>query len=214
MNKQLKVYIVGHDWCDITHFLLFDFVKVNNIEEADIVMFTGGEDINPALYGDVPHPTTHFSNRDDAEVAAYKHVLNTSKPLFIGGCRGAQLLTALNGGKLIQHVVNHSGCGSHDITTVDNQVMSITSCHHQMMYPYDLPSEDYQLLAWSTKNLSPVYYTGQGLLKVTEDFKEPEIVYYPKTRSLCIQGHPEWMRTNQPAIHYINKLILDYIHEN
>ena len=68
MRKPIKVYVVGYDWCNITSFLLFDFEKVDNIKEADIVMFTGGEDINPALYGDVPHPTTHFSNRDDMEV--------------------------------------------------------------------------------------------------------------------------------------------------
>lgn len=98
MRKPIKVYVVGYDWCNITSFLLFDFEKVDNIKEADIVMFTGGEDINPALYGDVPHPTTHFTNRDDMEVLAFKDA--PKEALLIGGCRGAQLLTALSGGKL------------------------------------------------------------------------------------------------------------------
>lgn len=210
MKKTIKVYVVGHDWCNITNFLLFDFEKVDNINEADIVMFTGGEDINPKLYGDVKHPTTHYTDRDDMEVAAFHTAPKNA--LLIGGCRGAQLLTALSGGKLFQHVNGHSGgTGGHDITTTDDRTMRITSCHHQMMNPYNLPKEDYELLAWSTINLSSVYHIGTGLAEVPEHFKEPEIVYYPKTRALCIQGHPEWMPKDQPVIAYINELIQKYL---
>lgn len=206
MNFHPKVFIVGSDWCNITSFLLFDFEKTNNIKEADIVMFTGGEDINPSLYGDIPHPTTHFTSRDIKEVEAFNNAPKTA--LLIGGCRGAQLLTALSGGKLFQHVTGHGGgSGGHEITTSDNRKFRITSCHHQMMNPYGLPKEDYNLLAWSTVKLSPVYYTGQGKAEVPADFKEPEIIYYPKTRSLCIQGHPEWMPKDAPVIPYINELI-------
>lgn len=210
MKKKLKVYVVGPDWCNITKFLLFDFEKVDSIKEADIVMFTGGEDISPALYGDEEHSTTHFSpRRDEYEVAAFEAAPKNA--LLIGGCRGAQLLTALSGGKLFQHVTGHSGCGKHDITTSDGRKMAVTSCHHQMMDPYDLPIEDYNLLAWSSENRSPVYHTGTKALTFGADFKEPEIVYYPKTRSLCIQGHPEWMEREQPVIGYINELIKQFI---
>lgn len=210
MRKPIKVYVVGYDWCNITSFLLFDFEKVDNIKEADIVMFTGGEDINPALYGDVPHPTTHFTNRDDMEVLAFKDA--PKEALLIGGCRGAQLLTALSGGKLFQHVTGHGGgTGGHNITTSDNRTVRITSCHHQMMNPYDLLEEDYELLAWSTVNLSSAYCIGAGPVEVSQNFKEPEIVYYPKTRALCIQGHPEWMPKDQPVIAYINELIEKYL---
>lgn len=210
MKKIPKVYVVGHDWCNITSFLLFEFTRTQDIKEADIVMFTGGEDINPSLYGDIKHPTTHFTDRDDYEVAAFKAAPKDA--LLIGGCRGAQLLTALSGGKLFQHVLNHGGgTGGHDITSSDGHVMRITSCHHQMMNPYNLPEGDYEILAWSSKKLSPVYFTGTGEAKVPGNFVEPEIVYYPKTRSLCIQGHPEWMPKDQPVIAYINKLINQYL---
>ena len=110
MNKKLKVFVVGPDWCNITSFLLFDFELVKNISDADIIMFTGGEDISPSLYNDKIHGTTHFSPRRDAfEVEMFN--LAPKKALLIGGCRGAQLLTALSGGRLIQHCINHSGKG-------------------------------------------------------------------------------------------------------
>lgn len=213
MNKKLKVFVVGPDWCNITSFLLFDFELVKNISDADIIMFTGGEDISPSLYNDKIHGTTHFSPRRDAfEVEMFN--LAPKKALLIGGCRGAQLLTALSGGRLIQHCINHSGKGGHDIKTSSGEVFDITSCHHQMMYPYEMDPKDYDLIAWSETNLSPVYYTGEGALEVSKDFKEPEIVYYPKTNSLCIQGHPEWMPKDKPVINFINKLILNYVNKD
>lgn len=213
MNKKLKVFIVGPDWCNITSFLLFDFELVQNISDADIVMFTGGADISPSLYNDKVHETTHFSEqRDKFEVEMFKQAPKNA--LLIGGCRGAQLLTALSGGKLIQHCVNHCGKGGHNVKTTSGEVFEVTSCHHQMMYPYEMNPEDYDLIAWSETKLSPVYYTGNGLLKVPDDFKEPEIVYYPKTNSLCIQGHPEWMPKDKPIIKFINDLIEKYIYEN
>lgn len=183
MNFHPKVFIVGSDWCNITSFLLFDFEKTNNIKEADIVMFTGGEDINPSLYGDIPHPTTHFTSRDIKEVEAFNNAPKTA--LLIGGCRGAQLLTALSGGKLFQHVTGHGGgSGGHEITTSDNRKFRITSCHHQMMNPYGLPKEDYNLLAWSTVNLVLCIIQDRERLKSLQTSKNlksyitPKLVHY------------------------------------
>jgi len=34
-----------------------------------------------------------------------------------------------------------------------------------------------------------------------------EVVYYPKTKSLCIQPHPEWMKQDSPFVQWINKFI-------
>lgn len=212
MKKIYNVYIVGADWCHITNFLTFgEFRIVKNIKDADIVMYTGGADINPALYSEKVHPTTsYYSSRDDMEVEAFKQIPKGA--LIIGVCRGAQLLTALNGGKLIQHVTNHTG-GSHDITTIEGEVMSVTSCHHQMMWLKDLPEDSYELLAWSTEPRSTIYCMGEGPIKVPDDFKEPEIVYYPNINALCIQGHPEWMNKNQPTVQYVNKLISKYLND-
>ena len=205
-----KVYVVGVDWCNITSFLKFPIKIIQDISQADIVMFTGGADINPKLYGEKAISQTYYSDtRDQIELQAFKDCPDTA--LKIGGCRGAQLLTALSGGRLIQHVTGHSG-GTHLITDSDtNQEFIITSCHHQMMYPYDMPSDQYKLLAWSTTNRSTYYLTEKGALNIDKSFKEPEIVYYSGTNSFCIQGHPEWMSKESSTIEYINNLIKCYL---
>lgn len=171
----------------------FDWVRnvtpVDTPEKADIIIFSGGADINPALYGCEKHATTYFNEyRDHLEVNCYRNL--SPNQVAIGLCRGAQLLTALNGGKLIQNVTGHVGC-THSITNGEDR-FNIKSIHHQMMYPFDMDKKDYELLFWSTRQLS-TKYEGDGIL-VPE--KEPEVVLYHTENSpvcLAIQGHPEMM---------------------
>lgn len=173
----------------------FDWIKnvtpVNSPELADIIVFSGGADINPALYGCEKHSSTHFINyRDELEVSCFNSL--SPNQVVVGLCRGAQLVTALNGGKLIQNVSGHCGC-EHLITNgVDS--FKIKSIHHQMMYPFDMDKKEYDLLYWSNKKLSKIY-EGDG---IQEPIKEPEVVLYHTENSpvcLAIQGHPEMMRS-------------------
>lgn len=171
----------------------FDWIKdvtpVDSVEKADIVVFSGGADINPELYGCKRHDSTWFSEQRDAlEVNCYKKL--SKNQTVIGICRGAQLITALNGGKLIQDVSGHTN-GPHTVTNNDIK-FKIESIHHQMMYPFDMNKKDYTLLYWAAKRLSD-HYEGDGIN--TPPF-EPEVVLYHKTdcpTGLAIQGHPEMM---------------------
>lgn len=172
----------------------FDWINnvtpVDSPEKADIVVFSGGADINPKLYGCEKHKSTYFNDeRDFIETSCYNKL--SPNQVVIGICRGAQLITALNGGKLIQNVSGHCG-GDHYITNGSDKVL-ITSLHHQMMYPFDMDKKDYDLLYWSVKKLSRVY-EGDG---ISEPEREPEVVLYHKNNAplgLAIQGHPEMMR--------------------
>ena len=59
--------------------------------QADIVLFTGGEDVDPSLYGCEKHPTTYSNiNRDLEEKAIFEKV----KPhqLCLGICRGLRIV--------------------------------------------------------------------------------------------------------------------------
>lgn len=171
----------------------FDWVNnveaVDSPEKADIIVFSGGADINPALYGCAKHNSTYYNEmRDALEVNCFNKL--SPNQLVLGYCRGAQLVTALNGGKLIQDVTGHN-CGPHMIS---NKTLKfrIASIHHQMMYPFDMNKEDYDLLFWSTKPLSK-HYLGDS---IQEPPCEPEVVLYHKKNlptCLAIQGHPEMM---------------------
>ena len=80
-----KIFVVGSA-LNYAGFIN-DNLLVDNIEDADIVMFTGGEDVDPSVYGCKKHPTTYSNiSRDKEEIAQFKQI----KPhqLVVGVCRG------------------------------------------------------------------------------------------------------------------------------
>lgn len=201
-----KIFVVGSaiNYADF----ITDSKLTFDMNEADIILFTGGEDVSPSLYKTRPHPSTYCNKeRDKAEVAVFKKI----KPnqLALGVCRGSQLLCIMNGGKLVQNCYNHAIRGTHGIT--DGKVeYEITSTHHQMQYPYNLEDQDYDVLFRSSDFRSRGYEGGNINPEVIIAKGEPEIVLYHKEnmpKCLAIQGHPEYMRPNAPVVEMINNLI-------
>lgn len=208
-----KVYVVG----EAKHYASFitNIKLVDDITKADIVIFTGGEDVDPSLYGEEKHYTTYSNlERDLYEKGEFERI----KPnqLVIGICRGSQFLCVMNGGKLIQNVHGHALYHTHSIIGSDNIEYEITSTHHQMQYPYEMPYNDYDILYWSTYKQSDVY-EGSGIDEdVMYEEVEPEIVLYHKENTpkcLAIQGHPEYMRKDAPIVKMLNTLINNLLKE-
>ena len=69
------------------------------------LLLTGGTDVNPALYGEAPHPETQPSDdqRDALEIRLLKQALEMNLPV-LAICRGLQLFNVVHGGTLIQHL--------------------------------------------------------------------------------------------------------------
>lgn len=186
-----------------------DSILTSDMGEADIILFTGGEDVDPALYNERPHPATICNKkRDKAEMSVFKKIKPTQ--LALGICRGSQFLCVMNGGKLVQDCYNHSMWGTHGITNGEVEY-EITSTHHQMQYPYNLNDKDYDVLFKSSELRSPLHYAGDSINTDTiMSNGEPEIVLYHKEgkpKCLAIQGHPEYMRPNAPVVEMLNILI-------
>ena len=183
-------------------------------DERGFLVLWGGADISPTIYGAKRNPHTYaheaMSLRDRLEVNLAREAMSRGM-LIVGVCRGAQLMCALSGGKLVQHVSGHSS--SHDMETEDGLIMDTSSLHHQMMYPWNV---DHELIAWSSPPLSS-YHQGET---VDEDLVapvergglpvEPEIVFFPETNALAIQGHPEYRNPDTPFVKYCNQLIKEY----
>jgi gamma-glutamyl-gamma-aminobutyrate hydrolase PuuD len=209
-----KVYVVGN----AKHYA--DFITgvklVEDIEKADIVLFTGGEDVDPSLYGCKKHPTTFSNIQRDLEE---KEIFEKVKPnqLCLGVCRGSQWLCVMNGGKLVQNVHNHAMFGTHGIISEDGMVYEITSTHHQMQYPYNLNTDYYNVLYTSYSNTSYVYEGDAINPDKIVMLGEPEIVLYQKPempKCLAIQGHPEYMRKDAPVVKMLNNLINNLLKNN
>lgn len=78
------------------------------IEGVDAVVLTGGEDVDPGLYGHPPGPRTRPAppSRDASEMAACRAALEIGRPL-LAVCRGMQVLNVALGGTLVQDVEGH-----------------------------------------------------------------------------------------------------------
>lgn len=190
------------------------FANKQNVHEmgfkgVDAVVFWGGADIHPSYYNEGKNVHSQAGNapsrRDIFEWKAMQYCKLHNIPM-IGVCRGAQLMTAFVGGKLIQHVNGHHQ--PHMITTEDGEFFTSTSCHHQMMYPFDV---EHHMLAWSSTKESSLYLNGTNTdILAMNSHLEPEIVYYPQIAGLAIQGHPEWAVTSTFS-DYCNSMITDLI---
>ncbi|MDQ7907315.1 gamma-glutamyl-gamma-aminobutyrate hydrolase family protein [Phytohabitans sp. ZYX-F-186] len=82
------------------------------LDGLDGIMFTGGSDVDPALYGEPPHPATKVKpQRDTAELLLLRAAVEADLPV-LGVCRGMQLMAVAYGGRLHQHlpeVLGHEG---------------------------------------------------------------------------------------------------------
>jgi putative glutamine amidotransferase len=207
--KDKKIYVVGGaieyaKWIN-------NYTLVDSLEDANIVLFTGGEDVDPSIYGCEKHRTTCSNiNRDLYEKEIFEKVRKDQ--LCIGICRGSQFLCAINGGILVQDVNNHAMFGTHRIINMNNDMdrYEITSTHHQMQYPFYLKkNKDYRILYYAARR--GTYYDGD---KIDIIPCEPEIVLYTvegNPKCLAIQGHPEFMRKEAPVISMLNNLIDKYL---
>src|SRR3954453_1887152 len=84
------------------------------LDLLDGLILAGGAGIDPATYGEAPHPATKgtWPERDEFEVALARRALERDIPL-LGICRGMQLMNVARGGTLIQHLPDDVGHEDH-----------------------------------------------------------------------------------------------------
>lgn len=163
----------------------------------------GGVDINPQYYNQQRNPFTQTPNRarDAAEFLETRKYMEAGLPI-IGVCRGAQLLCIAHGGQLWQDSEGHDR--NHDLVTVDGIIHDAPAAHHQIMDLRKIPAEDYEILA-AAPFFTKVYGERIADQEVLEE--SPEVVWFPKTKCLAIQPHPEWTQPGDGFLLWINKVI-------
>lgn len=173
-------------------------------DRLDGWLLSGGGDIDPACYGETPHPasTEISADRDQMELALARRAVDADKAL-LSICRGIQVFNVALGGTLVQHIpaqipgaLQHNFDGTqvardhiaHPVRiaagTRLGEVMGVdqagvNSWHHQ-----------------SLKQIAPG-------LKVTALSPDGviEAVELPGHRfALGVQWHPEWLYDRQPEM--------------
>lgn len=222
-----SVYIQGPGGAPYERmFASMGIIRAKTIEEASFVCFTGGEDVDPDLYGEKALRSTHFNTlRDDFDNAAYARAKDDAslggKPC-VGVCRGGQFLNVMNGGKLWQDVDRHTN--SHTIWDPHIQKeFFVSSTHHQQMIPH----HSGVLVAYAGISHSKTGF-GKGWssnldsagIRGNKDYMagvipsnakesvhpslDVEVVWYPETKDLCFQPHPEFGVTSECKDYFIN----------
>lgn len=187
--SKLKVMIVGGGWGGYAELVLqvLGGAITEDIQQANLVMFTGGADVSPELYGDMKHPATGNDPYRDARETRIFNICMAQKIPMVGICRGGQFLNVMSGGRMYQHVSKHGISGGHEITDLETgETIFVSSTHHQMM----MPSPKGVLVASSALGGEREWYEGQ-VFKKDVSKEDIEVVYYEHTNALCFQPHPE-----------------------
>ncbi|MBL8768292.1 MAG: gamma-glutamyl-gamma-aminobutyrate hydrolase family protein [Planctomycetes bacterium] len=130
------------------------------VDTLDGIVLTGGDDMDPAAYGELAHPSIEPLDleRDVSDLALAKLVLDRRLPV-LGICGGMQLLNVACGGSLHQHLADRSvdvypdllpvhvdsdeAPGDHDVVVEPNSVLAsilgvaalrTSSRHHQAVH--------------------------------------------------------------------------------
>jgi putative glutamine amidotransferase len=171
------------------------------LDLIDGLVLAGGADMDPASYGEQPHPATigTVPERDAFELALARRAMERDIP-FLGICRGMQVMNVARGGTLNQHLPDDYGhedhrrsLGSfenadHDVRLLGGSlaeraagetIHSTKSHHHQAI---DRIGDGFEVTGWAT----------------IDDL--PETIEDPSRRfALGVQWHPE-ADTGSPLI--------------
>lgn len=112
------------------------------LEGAEGLLLLGGDDVDPARYGESPHVKTiqAEAGRDAFEIALIRRVVETDLPL-LAICRGLQVLNVALGGTLIQDIpTQHPGPIGHALdprvkTTLPPEVWKARVAHSVAIVP-------------------------------------------------------------------------------
>ena len=159
---------------------------------CDGIIFTGGPDVRPSLFGEDIIPSCGAINdeRDAFEIKLYKMAMAADKSI-LGVCRGVQVMNIAEGGNIYQDIYSQSGTrlvhhtldgerAFHNVRLTDNNALHkikfsaesfiVNSYHHQSVK--DL-ADGYEAFA----------YSDDGLI---------EAIYMPSRRFVAgVKWHPE-----------------------
>jgi gamma-glutamyl-gamma-aminobutyrate hydrolase PuuD len=213
-TKRPRVYVVGGGFEYIRLMFQLGCDGAKGLDDADVVLFTGGEDVAPDLYGEIPLAKTHFNReRDNKEQIIFQAALDRGLPM-VGICRGGQFLNVMNGGKMWQHVSRHA-VGNHPARIEvppfnkggKRRTIMVTSTHHQMM----IPTDSAIVLMTANEALekdAPAY----SKIGKHDDDPDTEVVFYDDTNSLCFQPHPEFAGCPPECVDFFEECLDNFIY--
>jgi putative glutamine amidotransferase len=180
------------------------------VRGLDAVLLTGGGDMDPAAFGEAPHPTLYdvAPSRDALETQVTLIALEKKTPL-LAICRGVQVLNVVLGGSLHQDVatepgteITHSQKEARDQTT-HKVTVAAGSRLSRVLGDLDLEvnSFHHQVVKSLGRGLVPVAWAPDRLIEGVELDDDSRFV-------LGVQWHPEHLvGSSEPARRLFSALV-------
>ncbi len=189
-----KVFILGNKEKFINYYNALKAVgaqvifgkSLDEAVECDALLLTGGDDVNPKLYGEENTDSQGIDDGlDKSEFELIKHFYEKSKAI-LGICRGAQILNVYFGGSLIQHLgesEKHSRMGENFDKV--HRVELLKDCFLKDLYGKEFytNSAHHQAVKRPAKCFDVLAVSGE----VTE------FLLHKNGKILAVQWHPERM---------------------
>ncbi|WP_312096265.1 gamma-glutamyl-gamma-aminobutyrate hydrolase family protein [Niallia sp.] len=218
-NKFMEGTYVHHDYQKSIAAngglpIILPFVEedlaIEMVDLCDAVILSGGEDIDPILFGADPHQNIGETIllRDKVELKVIERAMETNKPI-LAICRGIQILNVALGGTLIQDIpsqVNESikhtqsvnrSWDTHFVSIKENSKLAaiigetktrVNSLHHQAI---DIVADELEVVATSK----------DGIIEAVEHKSYRNFL-------LGVQWHPESMASTNEKM---NRIFAEFI---
>ena len=167
------------------------------LDRLDGVLLSGGGDIDPALFGEEPHPATCEiePDRDGVELTLARWVVERDMP-FLAICRGIQVLNVALGGSLVQDIpsqVPNAVPHSFDRATTPRDLVA----HPVKIDPHShlariMQLEVAQTNSWHHQSIQRVA-DGLQLTAVAPDGVIEAVEVPGRRYAIGVQWHPEWL---------------------
>lgn len=179
------------------------------VDHLQGVLFTGGEDLDPALFGEPRHPKAEplDANRQRFELALIAEVERRRKPA-LGVCLGSQLMNVHRGGSLIQFLPDSPRNNPLEHRKLDNP----NRRHLVRLEPGTLLAQTIGKpeISVNTRHKQAVARLGRGLRitatapdGIIEGIEDPSLPLF-----MAVQWHPENL-TDEPEHLAPFKMLVD-----
>lgn len=186
-----------------------------NLDEFDMIVFTGGADINPEYYGEKNKLSSWLNKtRDEVEFSVFYKTRHTH--YHFGICRGLQLLAVANGVPLWQDIRGHA-CSPHHMKVVPGAgewagkvIQGVTSAHHQALRITE--GNEHRVLAYTefTDPVTAMRVTDLQTVSVPLQ-RVVEAAWFEGTKCFGVQGHPEYDSASQDFRRFVEHHLIDDI---